>query len=231
MHITQGCHPRGDRLREQQKSRGGPRTNFSVVVAPLVYGHRSNFHEKMSKSPDSLPNVSCFDLFLKNPKGCKIEVIQGAHKFMTHVIKGTEQSPKNSTFIGLFNQFTKVPVKDYVFTRMTKAILQELALCVLQELILYGPARAQNLTLVVVETKAGGKTVAIEKDEFPVSPEFVSDIDEAFFKLSDITGFSPDKQVASGQGHDAPYVLPNPDGFFTSIKAKRKSLGEDFQVS
>ena len=134
---------------------------------------------------------------------------------MTHVIKGTETSPKNSTFIGLFNQFTKVPVKDYVFTRMTKTILQELALCVLQELILYGPARAQNLTLVVVETKAGGKTVAIEKDEFPVSPEFVSDIDEAFFKLSDITGFSPDKQVASGQGHDAPYVLPNPDGFFT----------------
>ena len=100
-----------------------------------------------------------------------------------------------------------------------------------QELILYGPARAQNLALVIEETKTGGKTVVIEKDEFPVSPEFVSDIDEAFFKLSDITGFSPDKQVASGQGHDAPYVLPNPDGFFTPIKAKRKSLGEDFQVS
>ena len=100
-----------------------------------------------------------------------------------------------------------------------------------QELILYGPARAQNLALVIEETKTGGKTVVIEKDEFPVSPEFVSDIDEAFFKLSDITGFSPDKQVVSGQGHDAPYVLPNPDGFFTPIKAKRKSLGEDFQVS
>ena len=90
MFINQGCHPRGDRIRDEQKRRGGPRTNFSVVVAPLVYGHRSNFREKMSKSPDSLPNVSCFDLFLKDPKGCKIEVIQGAHKFMIHIIKGTE---------------------------------------------------------------------------------------------------------------------------------------------
>ena len=68
----------------------------------------------MSKSPDSLPNVSCFDLFLKNPKGCKIEVIQGAHKFMTHVIQGSEQSSKNFIFIDLFNQFTKITIKKYV---------------------------------------------------------------------------------------------------------------------
>ena len=184
----------------------------------------------MSKSPDSLPNVSCFDLFLKNPKGCKIGVIQGAHKFMTHVIQGSEQSPKNFIFIGLFNQFAKVPIKEYIFQRMTKTILQELALCILQELISYGPSRAKNLTLVLEETKANGKTVVIEKDEFPVSPEFISDIDEAFFKLSDITGFSPDKKVASGQGHEAPYVLPDAKGFFTPIKAKRKSLEGDFQV-
>ena len=70
----------------------------------------------------------------------------------------------------------------------------------------------------------------IEKDEFPVIPEFISDIDEAFFKLSDITGFFPDKKVASGQGHEAPHVLPDAKGFFTSIKAKRKSLEGDFQV-
>ena len=76
-------------------------------------------------------------------------IIQGAHKYMTHVINGTEQSPKNSIFIGLFNQFTKIPIKEYIFQRMTKIILQELALCILQELILYGPSRAQNLTLVL----------------------------------------------------------------------------------
>ena len=185
----------------------------------------------MNNSPDSLPNVSCFDLFIKNPKGCKIGIIQGAHKFMTHVINGTETSPKNSIFIGLFNQFTKVPIRDYIFHKMTKKILQELALCILQELISYGPSRAQNLTLVLESTKANGKTVVIEKDEFPVSPEFISDIDEAFFKLSDVTGFSPEKKVASGQGHEAPYARPDSKGFYTPIKAKRKSLEEDIQVN
>ena len=82
----------------------------------------------MDFSPDSLPNVSCFDLFVKNPKGCKLEVIQGSHKFLSDVIKGSEQSPKNSVFIGLFNHFTEKKIKDYVFQRMTKSILQELAI-------------------------------------------------------------------------------------------------------
>ena len=97
-----------------------------------------NFLLIMDFSPDSLPNVSCFDLFVKNPKGCKLEVIQGSHKFLSDVIKGSEQSPKNSVFIGLFNHFTEKKIKDYVFQRMTKSILQELALCILQELISHG---------------------------------------------------------------------------------------------
>ena len=187
----------------------------------------------MDFSPDSLPNVSCFDLFVKNPKGCKLSVIQGAHSFITHVvIKGTEQSPKNSVFIDLFNQFTKVPIKSYVFQRMTKSILQELALCVLQELISCGPSRAQNLSLVLQETRAHGKTVVIEQDEFPVDDEFIGDIDEAFFKLSDVTGFSPEKKVASGQGHEAPCPPSDDKVFFvTPIKTKPKSLRGDFQVN
>ena len=86
---------------------------------------------------------------------------------MTHVINGTEQTPKNSILIGLFNEFTKVPIKPYIFQRMTQPILQELALCILQELISYGPSRAHNLTLVLEETKANGKTVVIAQEEFP----------------------------------------------------------------
>ena len=162
----------------------------------------------MNTTPNSLPNVSCFDLFLKNPKGCKLGVIQGAHIFITNGIKGSEQNPKNAVFINLSSQFTKVPIKPYVFQRMTKSILQELVLCILQELISYGPTRAQNLKLVLEETKSNGKTVVIEQEEFPVDEEFIGDIDEAFFKLSDVTGFSPEKRVASGQGHEAPYAPP-----------------------
>ena len=91
-------------------------------------GHTPNFLLIINFSPDSLPNVSCFDLFMKNPKGCKSGVIQGAHSFITQVIKGSEQSPKNAVFIDLFNQFTKVPIKPCVFQRMTKSILQESSL-------------------------------------------------------------------------------------------------------
>ena len=195
-------------------------------------GHHLKFFDIMDNSPDSLPNVSCFDLFVKDPKVCKLGVIQGTHSFITHVIKGIEQSSKNSTFIDLLNQFTKVPIKTHVFQRMTKSILQELALCVLQELISCGPSRAQNLSLVLQETRAHGKTVVIEQDEFPVDDEFIGDIDEAFFKLSDVTGFSPEKKVASGQGHEAPCPPSDDKVFFvTPIKTKPKSLRGDFQVN
>ena len=187
----------------------------------------------MTTSPDSLPNVSCFDLFLKDPKGCKPEIYQGVHSFITEVIDGRESSPKNSIFIGLFNQFTKTPVKTYVFQRMTKKILQELALCVLQELISGGPERARNLNLVLEETRAGGRTVVIEKqsDEFPIDDKFVRDIDEAFFRLTDLAGVSPDRKVTSGQGHQPPYSPPDAKGFFTPKKANPISLAELFDVS
>ena len=186
----------------------------------------------MEISPDSLPNSSCFELFVRDPKGSKTEVIQGSHKFLCDVIEGTEPSPKNSVFIDLFNQFTPVPIKDYIFSRMTKKILQELALCVTQELISYGPSHAKNLKLVLEETKAGGKTVVIDRseEEFPVDDDFIRHIDEAFFRLSDVSGLSPDKKIASGQGHPPPYSPPDADNFFTPIKANPRFLEAEIGV-
>ena len=208
--LPRGVTPWGTRDRKRtwphfSKSR---RCRFSRLWSP------PNFLLKMNFSPESLPNCSCFELFLKNPKGCKPEVVQGSHKFISDVIKGSERSPTNSVFIGLFNQFTKDPVKDYVFQRMTKSILQELALCLLQEIISGGPERAASLNLVVEETKAGGKTVVVEKQpaEFPVDEDFVRDIDEAFFRITDLSGDSPDVKVASGQGHEVPYSPPDERG-------------------
>ena len=94
---------------------------------------------------------------------------------------------------------------------MTKSILQELALCLLQEIISGGPKRAASLNLVVEETKSGGKTVVVEQqpEEFPVDEDFVRDVDEAFFHITDLTGSSPDVKVVSGQGHEAPYSPPD----------------------
>ena len=169
---------------------------------------------------------------MRDPKGCKTEVIQGSHKFLCDVIEGSEPSPKNSIFIGLFNKFTPVPIKDYIFSRMTKKILQELALCITQELISFGPSHAQNLKLVLEETKAGDKTVVIDRsdDEFPIDHEFIRDIDEAFFRLSDASGASPDKKIASGQGHPPPYSPPDAAKFFTPIKANPRSLAGEIEV-
>ena len=227
--FTPGSHPPGEWA---QRENVDPELN-SLSLSLLSSLVTTKFFVNNEFSPDSLPNVSCFDLFVKNPKGCKLEVIQGSHKFLSDVIKGSEQSPKNSVFIGLFNHFTEKKIKDYVFQRMTKSILQELALCILQELISYGPGRAGNLNLVLGETKTGGRTVVIQQpsEEFPVDEEFVREIDEAFFTLHDLTGFSPERKVAAGQGHEAPCSPPDERGYFTPKKTAPKSLERAFEVS
>ena len=86
----------------------------------------------MSVSSDSLPNCSCFDIFVRDPKNTKHEIVLGAHRFLSEVIEGKEKSPVNSVFVGLFENFTKTPVQGYVYRRMAKKILQELALRVIQ---------------------------------------------------------------------------------------------------
>ena len=127
----------------------------------------------MNNSPDSLPNISCLEMFLKNPTSSKLEVVQGVHKYLSDVIKGTEQSSTNSDFIDLFTQFTKAPFKDYVYRLMTKSILLEVSLCLVQELISGLPDRAANLNLVVEGTRAGqalccDRTVCVIPSGLPI---------------------------------------------------------------
>ena len=74
----------------------------------------------MSVSSDSLPNCSCFDIFVRDPKNTKHEIVLGAHRFLSEVIEGKEKSPVNSVFVGLFENFTKTPVKGHVYRHMTK---------------------------------------------------------------------------------------------------------------
>ena len=55
----------------------------------------------MSVSSDSLPNCSCFDIFVRDPKNTKHEIVLGVHRFLSEVIEGKEKSPVNSVFVGL----------------------------------------------------------------------------------------------------------------------------------
>ena len=164
----------------------------------------------MNVSVQGRTDLDCFNIFVNSPKDVSIEVLKGAHKFVAKSIKTGDSAPTCHTLIKIFAAFTQQKIKGYVFTRMKKPILLELALCIIQEIVLNGPGRAKSLQLEVVKSKSGGKIVKIADQFANHEPEITGDsflekIDEAFFKLKDAEGKSPDINLASGQGHKAPY--------------------------
>jgi len=180
-------------------------------------------------------DVECFETFSNNPKKASMEIIHGAHKFIAKVIQDDEPGPTCPTLIKMFAFFTKKPIKSYVFTRMTKPILLELALCIIQDLALNGPARAKNLQLELVDSKSGGKTVKVadqfKEDGSEYNHDFLASIDEAFFKLKDAEGKSPDFHIAAGQGHKASYSPFGKDGAFVRTRGlAARSLDDPIKV-
>ena len=164
-----------------------------------------------------------------------MDTIQGAHKFLVEVIRGTQESPSNKTLITMFGEFCSIPIKNYIFSRMGKKIMQELALCILQDLASNGPERAKTLQLEVIKASSGGKRVKIadqfDDGEKPIDKSFLEEIDEAIFKFKDQTGASPDVKISSGQGLAAPYLPPSPDGAFgTPVKKSARSLQKEIEV-
>ena len=155
-----------------------------------------------------------------------MDQIKGVHRFINDVIQGKQDSPTKSVLVSLFNKFINGEVKDYVYSRIRKPILLELALCILQEIGTHGIAHAKTLQLKVVKTSARGREIVIDKDQTPEFPlttgeaSFLSeiDIDEAIFNLSDALGRSPDVTVHSGQGRKIPYIPPDANGYFTPKK-------------
>ena len=108
--------------------------------------------------------------------------------------------------IEIFSAFSS-KIKPYVFKTIGKKICQELALCILQELVDGGPERAQSIELKIVKTKSGGKNVVIaetEEDEgaAPSSPKPRQIIDECTFELrNEKFGLSPNFKIrAQHQG-------------------------------
>ena len=144
-----------------------------------------------------------FQKFSEDPKHFDIEVIQGAQKFMVEVIRGNKKGPTNETLIAIFGEFCSKPIKDYIFSRMGKKIMQELALCILQYLAINGPGRAKSLQFEVVKASSGEKRVNIAdnfEEDSPVDQSFLDKIDETIFNFKDRTGASPDVKVsAAGQ--------------------------------
>ena len=177
----------------------------------------------MSKSSENQFIIDCFREFQLHPKQCERAVILGAHKYIAQSIKGTVEGPKISDLIVIFNKFSQSMIKDYVYTRMTKSILLELALTLLQAIVSGGPEHSKSLTLVIEKTKKGGKQVVLANNEPPqesqikdlaVDDSFLEDIDEAMFCLKDGTGASPDFAFKSGAGLKPPYSPFGKNGEF-----------------
>ena len=86
------------------------------------------------------------------PKNSSPDVIQGAHRFISKVIQGETSGPTNAVLIDIFREFLPGHVKDYVFTRMGKPILLELALTILQDLISNGKVLDIYIILIKIKT-------------------------------------------------------------------------------
>ena len=181
-----------------------------------------------------LTNIEQFQEFSDNPKSSERKTILGSIQYIEDSIVGKETGPTCKNLVHIFNQFEGSDNEDdniklYVYQRMTKPVLLELALAILKEIASGGPARAKNLRLAVKKTASNGKQVKIaspKKGEFLLSPEdakFFRDIDVAEFALIDSSGSSPDVKVLSPQGCE----FPLSQRAFTTPPAKR-SLVDNF---
>ena len=113
-------------------------------------------------------------------------------------------------------------IKDYIFRRIQKSLLLELALCILQDVATNGLGRLATLNLAIEKTLAGGKNVVVEPqserpdNEFLEDEAFLHEIDEIFVRFSDASGSSPDVKFAAGAGHSACYSPPDAKGNFVT---------------
>ena len=149
--------------------------------------------------PENLSNIECFQHFCCTPNEFNPDIISGALKHAQKIVDGKEPSPKRPVFIDLFNKFTKQKIKDYVYKRMKKSLLEELALAVFKELAAGGAERFKTLELVIEKTTEGGKQLVISQDDdFPVSPsdeEILRNIDGIEVTLKDTSGKSPNVKI------------------------------------
>ena len=140
-----------------------------------------------------------FSEFISDPKGSSMNTILGAHRFLATVIENGDDGPTLKTLLKIFRPFiAKNSIKDYVFKRIKKSLLLELALCILQDVATNGLDRLASLNLVIEKTNAGGKNVVIEQpteefgDASVADDKFLHEIDEIFFRFRDTNGHSPD---------------------------------------
>ena len=177
------------------------------------------------------PEHKLFTEFCRDPKDPTVEIIQGAHRFISLAIKNGTSVPKKSTLSELLREFMTVSVRPYVFQQIPRKILLELALCILQDIASRGVSRAKTLRLELIKTTAGGKKIAIVEESNEAAASAVithPQAENATFRFSDETGKTPDVAFSLGKSHRAPYQAPDERGYFSPSKRSKRSLLDQF---
>ena len=176
----------------------------------------------MSKGPQ-FDDESRFKSFCEYPKAFSFHNLQSTHRILLKSLKEKKSAVTKNILIDILMNFVPNEIKSYHFKRMARAILVELALCIVQDILQNGEGRADSLLLELVKTSSGGAKVVIADsfvaDDGTYDDDFLKEIEEidtAEFKLRDKTGTTPDKTIASGVGFAPPFVEPDETGFFTT---------------
>ena len=205
------------------------------ATSTLVYVRVTGIFVRMDSTTQDKHNLDCFNQFIKSPKGVSMEVMKNAHKFVARTLQSGELSPTVQDLVKICSHFTQGKIKTYIFTRMGKRILLELVLCIIQEIVLNGLGRAETICLEVEKTKYGGKKVKIVDpflgEKGLEEDEMFQQIDEAYFRLVDSDGKSPDVKLAMGKGHKEPYSPFADNGAFVRPKPSAvRSLEDPIEV-
>ena len=101
---------------------------------------------------------------------------------------------EKSILIGIFNEFIDEPVKDYVFHRISRKLLLEITIRILQEFIERGVERARSLKLVIVKVRLGEHTILTAPNdsngEIHKDPYSAPEVIDTTFRLSDKSDWS-----------------------------------------
>jgi hypothetical protein len=167
-----------------------------------------------------------------------MNTVLGAHRFIANIISNEDEGPTVSILMKVFSPFVRGDtIKNYVFKRIKKSLLLELALCILQDVASNGIERLATLELEIERTASGGKTVVIKPPpEFPIENEnereFLSEIDEIIFNFKDSLGNSPAIKFAAGAGRTPSYSPPDDLGNFVTPQKRGvpKALAKSFEV-
>ena len=152
--------------------------------------------------PEKPSNIECFHQFCDSPTEFNKDIISGSISHIQKIIQGQEASPKRAVFVDIFNHFVTHEVKDYVYARMKKSLLEELALKLLKEIQAEGPQCMKTLEIQIEKTSAGGKQLIIPGDDksFAIKEGdeqlLIEQIDSVEGTLVDKSGDSPNVKFA-----------------------------------